>query len=122
MIQELSTVTLSWAAAVNTLVLQTNAIFSQVIDGEVDEDVLFTLTENHESRRKKIRLPNIQLDLANSYAIADFLAAIDKIITSDSVAYDVVGEKGNFDRYFELVKKSNVRVSIDLDFIERDPA
>jgi hypothetical protein len=122
MIQELSTVTLKWASKVNTLTLQTDSIFGQIINGEVDEDIEFTLTEQHEDRRKRINLPNIQLDPASSYAIADFLAATDKFIEIDSVEYDVVGEKANYDKYFELVKKSNVRVTIDLKFIERDHA
>ena len=77
MIQELATVILKWASKVNTLTLQTDAIFGQVINGEVDNDIEFTLTEQHENRRKRISLPNVQLDLASSYAIADFLAATD---------------------------------------------
>ena len=122
MIQELSTVILKWASKVNTLTLYTDAIFRQVINGEVDEDIEFTLTEQHEDRRKRISLPNVQLDLASSYAVADFLAATDKFIEIDAVEYDVVGEKANYDKYFELVKKLNIRVTIDLKFIERDHA
>ncbi len=104
-------------AALRTL--KCDVIFSQMIEGEIDEEFDFLLTEHHDGRRKKFKCSNFFLTADDCFWLVDYILDTDKTIEIDSTEYDVVNSRSNLDTTFDLIKNLNVRAQIELTFEER---
>jgi hypothetical protein len=119
MIQQSHDVIFGYNAGAELRTLKCDVTFSQLIEGEIDEDVDWFLSELFDGRRKGFKCDNFFLTTEDCFWLVNYILAVDKTIEIDSIAYDVVNTKQNLDKYFDLIKNLNARAKLDLAFEER---
>jgi hypothetical protein len=104
-----------------TRTLWCTVIFGQVIIGRTYEDMNFLMGEIHHGRRVKLTCKNFFMTVDDAFWMASFLQATDKQITTFySETWDVVNDRSNLEKIFNLVKNFNVAATLDLKFLERN--
>lgn len=121
MIQTQSDITFAFNSGADTRTLRCDVIFGQKIEGATDERLDRLLYDIHSGRRRTLRCRNFFLTAEDCFWLASFIKAADKTIAvSISETYNVVNDKSNLDKIFDLVNGLNSRASLELKFDKKE--
>lgn len=119
MIQQSPSVIFGHNSGVDQRTLKCIITFGQMIEGEIDNEINYRLSECFAGRRKKFKCNNFILTIEDCFWLVDYILDSDKTLSIDGTEYDVVNGRSNLDRDFDLIKNSNAKAQIELIFEER---